>query len=55
MSQTNKYLSVVVPVFQSEVGLNELIDRLRTVLFSISPDVELILVDDGSTDGRIVY
>lgn len=51
MSQTNKYLSVVVPVFQSEVGLYELIKRLKAVLFSISPDVELILVDDGSTDG----
>ncbi|GEO19522.1 glycosyltransferase family 2 protein [Cyclobacterium qasimii] len=45
------YLSVVVPVFQSEAGLKELIDRLKVVLFSISSEVELILVDDGSSDG----
>jgi len=52
MSQPKKiYLSVVIPVFHSETGLKELIDRLKVVLFSISTEIELILVDDGSSDG----
>ena len=45
------HLSVVVPVFQSAAGLKQLIDRLKIVLLGISSQVELILVDDGSSDG----
>ncbi|SHN31862.1 dolichol-phosphate mannosyltransferase [Cyclobacterium lianum] len=45
------YLSVVVPVFQSEKSLGDLIARLRAVLSGISPAVELVLVDDHSSDG----
>lgn len=45
------FISVIIPVYQSEAGLKELIERLKVVLFSISSEVELILVDDGSSDG----
>lgn len=45
------FLSVIVPVFQSASSLKELIQRLREVMFGISSQVELILVDDRSMDG----
>ena len=49
-SKPSIFLSVVIPVFQSEAGLEELIDRLKRALSAISSEVELILVDDGSKD-----
>lgn len=44
------YLSVVVPVYQSGRSLEALISRLEAVMAGISQQVELILVDDGSSD-----
>jgi dolichol-phosphate mannosyltransferase len=44
-------LSVVVPVY-NEIGcLDTLVDRVRGALDSAGLDWELVLVDDGSTDG----
>ena len=43
-------LSVVIPVFNSEPGLQALIQRLKEVLVSQGEDVEVILVNDGSQD-----
>lgn len=44
-------LSVVVPVY-NEIGcLDPLVDRVRGALDSAGIDWELVLVDDGSTDG----
>jgi len=43
-------LSVVVPVFNSETILSELVRRLYPVLMAYSHDFELILVNDGSLD-----
>src|SRR5215831_6772771 len=40
-------LSVVVPVFNERATISEIIDRIRATNLSI----ELIVVDDGSTDG----
>ncbi|NHE56254.1 glycosyltransferase family 2 protein [Cyclobacterium plantarum] len=48
--ESNTYLSVVVPVYQSDNSLEALITRLRLVLAGISTEVELILVDDHSSD-----
>ncbi len=45
------FLSVVIPVYQSASSLEALIRRLGSVLQGISSQVELILVDDGSSDG----
>ncbi|MSR21880.1 MAG: glycosyltransferase [Gemmatimonadetes bacterium] len=42
--------SVVVSVFNSEAGLNELIRRLEPVLSNLTDQHELILVNDGSAD-----
>jgi len=52
MSDTEKReLSVVVPVY-NEIGcLDPLVDRVRGALDSAGLDWELVLVDDGSTDG----
>lgn len=43
-------LSVVVPVYNSEASLPELIARLKPVLEKIAADYELIMVNDGSRD-----
>jgi undecaprenyl-phosphate 4-deoxy-4-formamido-L-arabinose transferase len=43
-------ISVVVPVFNSEASLPELIRRLHRVLASITLRFEVILVNDGSRD-----
>ena len=48
---TTRELSVVVPVF-NEIGcLEPLVERVRGALDSGGIDWELLLVDDGSTDG----
>ncbi|MBI2421421.1 MAG: glycosyltransferase family 2 protein [Candidatus Hydrogenedentes bacterium] len=44
-------LSIVVPVYNSELSLRPLADRLRQVLSEVAEFYELILVDDGSRDG----
>lgn len=44
-------LSIVVPTYNCEAGLEMLVERLEAILPGISPEYELILVDDGSRDG----
>jgi undecaprenyl-phosphate 4-deoxy-4-formamido-L-arabinose transferase len=44
-------LSVVVPVFNSEGTLPELVDRLEAVLATLAPACEIVLVNDASRDG----
>jgi polyisoprenyl-phosphate glycosyltransferase len=44
-------LSVVIPAFNEEGALPELLLRTGRVLESLGGDWELIVVDDGSTDG----
>jgi glycosyltransferase involved in cell wall biosynthesis len=44
-------LSVVVPVFNELGNLDEIVDRVHGVLDGLVDGWELILVDDGSTDG----
>jgi dolichol-phosphate mannosyltransferase len=44
-------LSVVVPVFDEEEGLPELRERLGRELAAVDGGVEVVYVDDGSTDG----
>jgi glycosyltransferase involved in cell wall biosynthesis len=43
-------ISVIVPVYRSETLLPELIQRLGNVLGALSPNYELILVNDCSPD-----
>ena len=44
-------LSVVVPIYNDEEVISELMRRLTAVLEQIVSDYEVILVDDGSRDG----
>lgn len=44
-------ISVVVPVYDEEDSLQELVARVRAACARYRPDCELILVDDGSKDG----
>jgi len=44
-------LSVVMPVFNEETHLGDTIDALADALAGSGFDAELLLVDDGSTDG----
>jgi polyisoprenyl-phosphate glycosyltransferase len=50
-TMTTVGISVVVPVYMNAGGLEEFFLRVRPVLESQTPDWELIMVDDGSTDG----
>lgn len=44
------HLSVVIPVYKAESCLDELYLRLKAVLESISPDFEIVLVEDCGGD-----
>jgi len=46
-----RLLSVVVPAFNEEAGLDRLLARLRPALEGLGIDWEVIIVDDGSSDG----
>ncbi|HZI83387.1 MAG TPA: glycosyltransferase, partial [Casimicrobiaceae bacterium] len=43
-------LSVVIPVYNEEAGLQSLFDRLYPALDSLGRSYEVIFVDDGSRD-----
>jgi glycosyltransferase involved in cell wall biosynthesis len=47
-------LSVIIPLFNEEASIPELIDELRTVLGGMGMPYEIIFIDDGSTDGSYV-
>jgi glycosyltransferase involved in cell wall biosynthesis len=44
-------LSVVVPVYMNQGGLDEFFRRVKPVLEAVTKRWELVMVDDGSTDG----
>ena len=43
-------ISIVSPVFNSESCLEELIERIVFNTNSLSSEIEIILIDDGSVD-----
>lgn len=43
-------ISVVVPVFNEQHNIGPLIDKLQDQFFELAPDLEIIFIDDGSTD-----
>jgi dolichol-phosphate mannosyltransferase len=45
------YLSIIVPVYNERNNLIPLEEKLETVLAQLSLSYEIILVDDGSSDG----
>ncbi len=46
-------ISVVVPLFNEEALVENLVSRTVPVLEGITPDFEIIFVDDGSKDGTL--
>ena len=48
--QPRPLLSVVVPMYNEEEGTDIFFARLKPVLESITPDFEIVCVDDGSSD-----
>jgi glycosyltransferase involved in cell wall biosynthesis len=51
MSESDIYLSVIIPVYEEEESLEELHRRLTEALDALGKGYELIFVDDGSADG----
>lgn len=47
---SHKVLSVVVPMYNEEAVLNQLVSRLRPVLDGLGAPYEVVAVDDGSKD-----
>ncbi len=50
-SRHSKTVSVVVPVYNSQPALLELVERVQAALLGAVTELELILVNDGSRDG----
>lgn len=46
----NQSISIVVPVFNSEAGLQTLVERIQSALKDYPADYEILLVNDGSID-----
>ena len=49
----NAELSIVIPVFNEEKGISECLSRVQRVIRRIDRKVEIIVVDDGSTDDTV--
>jgi len=44
-------ISVIIPVYNEEASLSQIVDELAAVLGSMGRDYEMIFIDDGSRDG----
>jgi glycosyltransferase involved in cell wall biosynthesis len=54
MDPNNKIsLSVVVPVFNEELIIEQLVERLTGAAANVTPDYEIIFVNDGSRDSSL--
>src|SRR3989339_2128112 len=51
MPETTKKISVVVPLYNEKDSLEELYKRIKDSIENMGNSFELILIDDGSTDG----
>jgi undecaprenyl-phosphate 4-deoxy-4-formamido-L-arabinose transferase len=47
------YVSVVIPVYNEEANLPELLERIAATLASLGKPWEVVLVNDGSRDGSL--
>lgn len=53
-NRSNIELSIVVPVFNEEQIIEELVRRMSAAAQSITPDYEIVFVNDGSRDGSLL-
>ena len=49
--KTDKKISVVAPAFNEEAVVGAFVDEVSAVLKNAAPNYEIIIIDDGSTDG----
>ncbi len=49
--ESSIYISVVIPIYNEAPNVEELVERIRKVLLDYGKSFEIILVDDGSSDG----
>ena len=52
-SATRPYLSIIVPIFNEEESLPDLVAQLTDAVAKIGPSYEIICIDDGSSDRSI--
>ena len=50
MSRRQMLLSIIIPVYNEELTIGNIIDRTKTALQQIGLDYEIIVVDDRSHD-----
>jgi glycosyltransferase involved in cell wall biosynthesis len=48
-------LSIVIPMFNEAAGLEALFSRLQPILEELTPDYEIVCVDDGSRDDTYLH
>ncbi len=48
-------ISLVIPVYNEELLIHELFERVKNAMESIGTDFEVLIVDDGSTDCTLKY
>lgn len=53
MAEKTRTISIVVPVYNEQDNITELVERIEKVMTSTELTYELILVDDGSTDKTV--
>lgn len=47
------YLSIVIPIFNEEESIHELVKQIQDAMKSLQKSYEIIFVDDGSTDKTV--
>ena len=52
-AKSNKKITVLVPIYNEEGSLEELIQRITSSLKEITPIYEILLIDDGSKDSSV--
>ncbi|HRN96454.1 MAG TPA: glycosyltransferase family 2 protein [Candidatus Levybacteria bacterium] len=48
------YLSIVIPIFNEEDSVHELVEQIQSAMKKLSKPYEIIFVDDGSTDKTVI-
>ena len=48
-------ISVITPVYNEELVVHELIERIMKALSVCGEELEIVCVDDGSTDNTLVH
>jgi len=53
MSKSEEIISIVIPILNERENVRELVHGIQTVMVATGERFEIILVDDGSTDGTV--